>query len=92
MAWILKTFVKKRVTNEVPYEKNIKTGPDFIIKDERNFEIEKGNLISFIERVQNEGPNSFEGKISFSFGVMTQEEWNNMFYKHLNHHLTQFGV
>lgn len=23
---------------------------------------------------------------------LTKEEWNNMFYKHLDHHLTQFGV
>ena len=34
----------------------------------------------------------FEGKESNSFGPLTKGEWNNMFYKHLDHHLSQFGV
>jgi len=29
--------------------------------------------------------------MSHSFGPLSKTEWNNMFYKHLNHHLTQFG-
>jgi len=41
---------------------------------------------------QKFGSARFEGKESHSFGKLTSKEWNNMFYKHLNHHLTQFGV
>ncbi len=29
---------------------------------------------------------------SLSFRMLTKNEWNNMFYKHLDHYLTQFGV
>ncbi|MCJ8164098.1 hypothetical protein MKJ04_04535 [Pontibacter sp. E15-1] len=29
---------------------------------------------------------------SHSFGRLSSQEWNNMFYKHLDHHLSQFGV
>lgn len=92
MAWVLKSFVKKTVVSELPYAKNTQTGPDFIIKDERNFETEKNKLISFIKRVQSEGEKTFEQLESFSFGKLSAVEWNNMFYKHIDHHLTQFGV
>jgi hypothetical protein len=35
---------------------------------------------------------AFDGKESHSFGPLNKTEWNNMFYKHADHHLTQFGV
>jgi hypothetical protein len=38
------------------------------------------------------GADAFEGKESNSFGKLTASEWNIMMYKHLDHHLTQFGV
>lgn len=37
------------------------------------------------------GDKEFDGKESHSFGKLSLEEWNNMFYKHLDHHLRQFG-
>jgi hypothetical protein len=49
-------------------------------------------LTDFITKTQQLGENHFDGKNSHSFGVMNKTEWNNMFYKHLNHHLNQFGV
>jgi len=30
----------------------------------------------------------FHNKESHSFGALTSQEWNNLFAKHLNHHLT----
>ena len=92
MAWVLKTFVKKSVINEIPYKHNLQTGPDFIIKDDRDFEKEKSRLICFLQKSQQDGEDFYNDKESFSFGKLNIIEWNNMFYKHLNHHLTQFGV
>lgn len=92
VSWILKTFVKKNVVNEKPYPKNGPTGPDFLIKGERDFNTEREKLIGFIKRVQAEGASAFNQRESFSFGKLSTEEWNNMFYKHLDHHLQQFGV
>ncbi len=90
--FLLKTFVKKAVTNDAPYKKNGQTAPEFIIKDERNFEIEKQRLVAYINKTQQLGQAHFEGKESQSFGVLTSTEWNNLFAKHLDHHLGQFGV
>lgn len=92
MRWMLKTFVKKAVVNQSPYPKNSRTAPAFLITDARNFKEEKQRLIEFLKKSSDLGESHFEGKESLSFGKMTAQEWNNLFYKHLDHHLTQFGV
>ncbi len=92
LKFILKKLVKNKVVSDKPYPKNGKTAPQFIIKNEKNFDIEKQRLIDYIEKTKNLGESHFEGKESHSFGVLSSYEWNNMFYKHLDHHLNQFGV
>jgi hypothetical protein len=92
VRFILKMFVKKFVTNEVPYKKSVKTAPQFIITDQKEFNTEKNRLKNFILKTQELGETYFEGKESLSFGNLTSKEWNNMFAKHLDHHFGQFGV
>ena len=92
MKWILKTFIKKKVVGEQAYPPNSLTAPVFIVADQREFESEKAALIQNIKDVQQKGASYFEGRESASFGPLTAIEWNNMFYKHLDHHFTQFGV
>ena len=92
MGMFLKMFVKNKVVSNIPYKKYGPTAPQFIIKKNRNFEKEKLRLTEYIEKTQSFGSDYFEGKESHSFGKLTSEEWNNLFYKHLNHHLEQFGV
>jgi len=92
MQAMLKLFLKKIVTSEIPYKKNIQTGPAFLMKGEKDFEVEKQRLINYILQTQQLGEAHFDKKNSHSFGVLNIEEWNNMFYKHLHHHLSQFGV
>lgn len=90
--FLLKTFVKPKTVNEVPYKQNLPTGPMFKIKGNKDFEEEKRRLIGFIQKTQQLGREAFEGKESHSFGKMSAQEYNNMLAKHLNHHLAQFGV
>lgn len=90
--FMIKLFAKNQVVGEKPYPKNGRTAPIFIISDERDFEKEKERLKNYITRTQSLGASNFEGKESHSFGKLTSKEWNNMFYKHIDHHLTQFGV
>lgn len=92
MKFILKVLVKKKVVNETPYPRNNQTAPQFIIKDNRDFAIEKERLISYLNKTQTLGEKEFEGKESHFFGKLSALEWNNMFAKHLDHHLNQFGV
>ncbi len=92
MKLVFKWFVKNSVVSEIPYPKNGQTAPYFIIKDERNFENEKKRLVAYIRRTQELGEKEFDGRESLSFGKLSLTEWNNLFYKHLDHHLKQFGV
>lgn len=92
MKFILKAFVKSKVVSEEPYAKDSPTGPAFIIADNKDFEKEKTRLINYINKVAEKGESFFVNKESNSFGVLNTTEWNNMMYKHLDHHLRQFGV
>ncbi|TGV03731.1 DUF1569 domain-containing protein [Flavivirga rizhaonensis] len=89
---LLKLFVKSIVVNEKPYKKNGRTAPEFLITDSKNFEIEKKRLINYLNKTQNLGEAYFDNRESHSFGKLSKQEWNNMFYKHIDHHLNQFGV
>ncbi|WP_299063640.1 DUF1569 domain-containing protein [uncultured Polaribacter sp.] len=90
--FMLKLFVKKIVVSEKEYAKNGRTASQFIISDEKEFETEKKRLVDYINKTQQLGESEFDGKESHSFGKLTANEWNNSFYKHLDHHLNQFGV
>jgi len=90
--FILKNFVKAKVVGEKSYPQNSPTAPQFIVSQNRDFDLEKKRLIGFIQKTQQLGREAFDGKESFSFGKLKAQEWNNMFAKHLNHHLEQFGV
>ena len=92
MKFILKNFVKKMVVSDNPYKQNERTSPSFVISNPRDFEKEKAILIKNIEKVKDLGATHFEGKENFSFGKMTSKEWNALYYKHLDHHLRQYGV
>lgn len=92
MRFVLRLAVKQAVVGDAPYRHNTRTAPAFIIRDARDFETERQRLVVYLRRVQLLGAKQFEGKESLSFGPLTALEWNVLFYKHLDHHLTQFGV
>ena len=92
VRWIMAKLLKPTVVGPKPYTKNMRTAPAFLITDERDFAREQASLIGHLREVVNQGAGKFEGRQSFSFGPLTAEEWSVLFYKHLDHHLRQFGV
>jgi len=92
MKFIIQLLAKSQVVGEKPYPKNGRTAPAFMITDERDFEKEKDRLVSYLIKTQELGESNFDGRESLSFGKLSIAEWNNLFYKHLDHHLKQFGA
>ncbi len=92
VRWMLTRFVKPAVVGPKPYAKNIRTAPAFLVASDQDFEKEKKKLIDYIKQTQSLGAAHFEQKESNSFGKLTAGEWSTLFYKHLDHHLTQFDV
>ena len=90
--FILKFMIKNKVVGETLYERNSRTAPQFIIKETKDFNVEKQRLVDYLNKTQQLGEAYFDNKESHSFGPLNKTEWNNMLYKHLNHHLSQFGV
>lgn len=89
---LLKLFVKRSCVNDKPYGRGKPTAPAFIIGDERDFAVERDRLVAYLERTQQFGGDHFDGRESLSFGPLTRQEWSNLFHKHLDHHLSQFGA
>jgi len=77
---------------ERPMPKNVPTGPDFIIKDDPNFEATRERLKEVMNKFYGLGEIGTEGKVHRFFGTLTGKQWGETQYKHVDHHLRQFGV
>ncbi|MEO7307440.1 MAG: DUF1569 domain-containing protein [Ferruginibacter sp.] len=88
LGWMIKT----KLYNESPWKQNLPTAPNFIIKDERDFEKEKQELSVLINQFYNSGPEKVGRFPHPMFGTFTSDQWGKAMYKHLDHHLMQFGV
>ena len=85
-------MIKPKLYNEAPWKRNLPTAPNFIIKDERDFEKEKRELTDLINRFYHGGPDKVGRFPHPMFGTFTSEQWGKAMYKHVDHHLVQFGV
>lgn len=78
--------------NDKTLPRNMSTIPTILIADNRDFEREKELLKEKIILFQNNGPEKCTTHPHPFFGKLTSEQWGIGVYKHLDHHLTQFGV
>ncbi len=85
-------FAKGTVVGGKPYPRSSPTAPAFVIKDARDFEMEKARLLAYVDKTFEQGAAHYEGLENMTFGVLSAKQWNNLFSKHLDHHLRQFGV
>lgn len=63
-----------------------------IVDDERDFASERARLAASMERFATGGPEKCTRHPHCFFGPMTPLEWAILAYKHLDHHLRQFGA
>lgn len=89
---LLGWMMKSKLYDEKPWGKSLPTAPDFIIKDQRNFEQEKQQVIEMITKFYQLGPDKVGNFPHPFFGSFTKEQWGQSMYKHLDHHLHQFAV
>lgn len=71
------------------WPKSTPTAPEFIVKEEADFETEKSNLQGNIHAFLATDP-SAQGEHPI-FGKMDKATWGKLMYKHTDHHLRQFG-
>ncbi|WP_019154401.1 DUF1569 domain-containing protein [Robertmurraya massiliosenegalensis] len=85
-------FAKTVFYNDKPFTKNMSTIPTILIDDDKEFETEKERLKQKIIAFQLNGPENCTTHPHPFFGKLTPEQWGKGIYKHLDHHLKQFGA
>lgn len=87
---IFKLF-KKSLYDDKPWKQNLPTTKEFVVKDSIDFNIERAQLISDLHEFYKKSTNLYWPEHPM-FGTFTTEQWGKMQYKHIDHHLRQFGV
>ena len=88
IGWIF----KGKFLGEEPFPKNSPTGPTLIIKDEPDFAATRERLERLISSFHELGESGTDGNIHGFFGPLTGKQWGETQYKHVDHHLRQFGL
>lgn len=89
MGWIVKPMA---LGNENPMRRNSPTAKSLVVADERDLETERQRLYGLIDRFVAGGPARCTKHPHSFFGRLKPEEWAELLYKHLDHHLRQFGA
>ena len=84
-------FAKKSILGTEPIRRNMPTDKSFIVPGARDFAVEQQRLLNRVEQFALGGPDRCTKYPHSFFGVMSPTEWATMAYKHLDHHLRQFG-
>ncbi len=89
---LLAPFFKGKILGETPFSKDSPTDPGFIVTGPRDFAKEKARLTALVNRFCDEGSAAADGRIHSFLGRLSGDEWGRMMWKHLDHHLRQFGA
>jgi hypothetical protein len=78
--------------DEAPMRRNAPTAKILLMRDDKNFETERVRLTGLIDRFSAGGPAKCTTHPHLFFEPLTPDEWSALMYKHLDHHLRQFGA
>ncbi|RRO16451.1 DUF1569 domain-containing protein [Flavobacteriaceae bacterium 14752] len=85
-------FMKPTLYNDKPWKQGLPTAKEFVIRNTEDFEVEKSKLKALVERMHKSESFFSPSKEHPIFGNMKSWMWGQSAYKHLDHHLKQFGV
>lgn len=90
--WLMKLILplfKKALYDEKPWKQSLPTDKTFVMTGQaKDFENEKNELLEKINRYTEDNMINDKHPV---FGKLTKEQWAKATWKHLDHHLKQFG-
>lgn len=86
---IIAPLFKDSLYNDKPYKQGLPTDKTFIITDSKDFDDEREKLLHLILQFNE---SRIVSEKHPAFGKMTKEQWSRSAWKHLDHHLKQFGA
>ena len=91
--WLMKLLLplfKKNLYDEKPWKQGLPTDQSFIMTGQsRDFDKEKNQLLDKINRFTESNMINEKHPV---FGKLTKEQWSKATWKHIDHHLKQFGA
>jgi hypothetical protein len=80
--------------DDKPMRRNSPSSPELFVADPAgcDFEHERDRLMTTIDRFASEGAACCSTHPHPFFGQLKPEQWAILMYKHVDHHLRQFGV
>jgi len=89
---LLAPFVKPIFTNEKPFSRNNPTSKKLVFADQRDFLREQEQLKLKVRQFHEGGEAKCTRHPHPFFGALTPQQWARGMYKHMDHHLQQFGA
>jgi len=83
--------LKHLILYVVPFPKGAPTAPELLPTEAASFEDEHAAVLALVERIGS-GPQEGAGPAHPLFGPLSWPEWGVVTYKHVDHHLKQFGA
>ncbi|HKP47124.1 MAG TPA: DUF1569 domain-containing protein [Pyrinomonadaceae bacterium] len=83
--------VKHLILYAAPFPKSAPTAPELLVSEAAPVEDIRADLVSLLERIAA-GPRQGYGATHPLFGRLSFREWGVVTYKHMDHHLRQFGA
>ena len=94
-SWIgvlLGWLAKRQLLADKPFGKNLPTAAEFRADGPRDFARERAQVVTLIEKIQANGAAGLTAQPHPFFGKLSVAQWEALMWKHLDHHLRQFGV
>jgi hypothetical protein len=82
--------LKHLIIYVLPMPKGVPTAPELLLSAPETFDADRQRVIELLERLAN-APRGM-GPVHPFFGILSNEEWNSLQHKHIDHHLQQFDV
>ncbi len=89
--WFARTFFKRSMYSDALWWKNMPTIKSFRETEDRDFDREYESLMNLLEELESKKDDD-HWPAHPVFGKLTRTQWGKMQFKHLDHHLRQFGL
>lgn len=92
MMKLIGPMIKKQLISDKPISKNSPTASTLKVTTEKDFNKEKQALLTALKDYSSAAQSGKLPDAHPYWGKLSNGEWDKMQWKHLDHHLTQFGV
>lgn len=88
---VVTPLIRRSVLGPKPFGQGAPTTPDLVVADDRDLETERQRLREAVLRFCAEGRGGVNNRVHPFFGALPGDAWGRLMYKHIDHHLRQFG-